>query len=170
MGFMRRIASGVLGGVGGTPVLTGFRQVLNAAGLIGATAPEQVIARLEELSLLSDPSPRSRRALTAVAHLACGVGIGSALGLLRRERGGVAEDTAVGTALGLLAWGANWTVLLPSTGVHQPPWKERFPKVFLPILDYAVYGAAWGAVQGFEVGSGLGIPGKRVCPVQESPL
>jgi hypothetical protein len=88
-------------------MLTGFRQVLDAAGLIGATAPEQVIARLEELRLMGDPSPKSRRALTAVAHQAYGVGLGPALGLLRRECGGVAEDTAMGTALGLLAWGAN---------------------------------------------------------------
>lgn len=144
MGFMRRTASGALGGVGSTLVLTGFREVLAAAGLVGVTAPEQVIARLEEIGLLDDPSPEARRVLTAIAHLAYGVGLGSALGLLRRERGGVAEETAVSTALGLLAWGANWTVLLPSTGVHRPPWKERTPKVLLPILDHAVYGAAWG--------------------------
>ena len=144
MDFMRRAARGALGGVGGTLVLTGLRGVLTAAGLVGVTAPEQVIARLVELGLLDDTSPEARRVLTAVAHLAYGVGIGSALGLLRRERGGVAEETAVGMALGLLAWGANWTVLLPSTGVHQPPWKERTPKVLLPILDHAVYGAAWG--------------------------
>jgi tetrahydromethanopterin S-methyltransferase subunit D len=144
MGFMRRIASGALGGVGGTLALTGFREVLTAAGLVGVSAPEQVIARLEELGLLDDPSPEARRVLTAVAHLSYGVGLGAALGFLRRERGGMAEETAVGTALGLLAWGANWTVLLPSTGVHRPPWKERTPKVLLPILDHAVYGAAWG--------------------------
>ena len=146
MDFMRRAARGALGGVGGTLVLTGFRGVLTAAGLVGVTAPEQVIARLVELGLLDDTSPEARRVLTAVAHLAYGVGIGSALGLLRRERGGVAEETAVGMALGLLAWGANWTVLLPSTGVHQPPWKERTPKVLLPIIDHAVYGAAWGVL------------------------
>jgi hypothetical protein len=144
MDFLRRIASGTLGGVGGTLVLTGFRQVLAAAGLVGVTAPEQVIVRLEELGLLGDPSPEARRLLTVVAHLAYGVGLGSALGLLRRERGGMAEETAVGAALGLLAWGANWTVLLPSTGVHRPPWNEQTPKVLLPVLDHAVYGAAWG--------------------------
>jgi hypothetical protein len=146
VGFTRRAASGALGGLGGTLVLTGFREVLAAAGLVGVTAPEQVIARLEELGLLDDPSPETRRVLTAVAHLAYGVGIGAALGLLRRERGGVAEETAVGTALGILAWGANWTVLLPFTGVHRPPWKERTPKVLLPILDHAVYGATWGVL------------------------
>jgi hypothetical protein len=146
MGFLRRITSGALSGIGGTLVLTGFRKVLAAAGLIGATAPEQVVARLEGLGLLDSPSPEARRVLTAVAHLAYGVGLGSALGFLRRDRGGVTEETSVGAALGLLAWGANWTVLLPFTGVHRPPWKERTPKVLLPILDHAVYGAAWGVV------------------------
>jgi len=141
---MRRTASGALGGVGGTLALTGFREVLAAAGLVGATAPEQVIARLKELGLLDDTSPEIRRALTVVAHLAYGVGIGSALGLLRRERGRVAEETAVGLALGILAWGVNWAVLLPSSGIHRPPWKEHTPKVLLPILDHAVYGAVWG--------------------------
>src|SRR4028118_1715361 len=162
MGSMRRIASGALGGVGGTLALTGFRQVLAAAGLVGATAPEQGIARLEEIGLLDDPSPEARRVLTAVAHLAYGVGLGSALGLLRRERGGMAEETAVGAALGLLAWGANWTVLLPSTGVHRPPWDEQTPKVLLPVLDHAVYGAAWGLLnRGWRREAGWGLPEER---------
>jgi len=58
----------------------------------------------------------------------------------------VAEETAVGTALGLLAWGANWSGLLPLIGAHLSPWKERNPKVLLPILDHAVYGATWGVL------------------------
>ena len=107
MGFMRRTASGTLGGAGGTLVLTGFREVLAAAGLVAVTASEQVIARLEELGLLDDTSTETRRAPTVVAHPAYGAGIGAALGALRRERGGVAEETAVGATLGLLAREAN---------------------------------------------------------------
>jgi hypothetical protein len=144
MGFMRRTASGALGGAGGTLALSGFREVMAAAGLVGVTAPEQVIARLEKLGLLDELSSEARRVLIVTAHLAYGVGLGAALGLLRRERGGVAEETAVGTALGILAWGANWSGLLPLIGAHLPPWRERTPKVLLPILDHAVYGAAWG--------------------------
>ena len=56
---MRRAASGALGGLGGTLVLTGFRQVLTAAGLVGVTAPEQVIARLED-DLSTDPVVKLR--------------------------------------------------------------------------------------------------------------
>ncbi len=144
MSLSRRALYGALGGLGGTLTLTGFRKVLAAAGLVGDTAPEQVIAKLEELGLLDEWPPEIRRSLTGAAHLAYGVGIGTALGLLRRERGGVAEEAAVGAALGLLAWGANWSSLLPLTGVHQPPWKEQTPKVLLPVLDHAVFGAAWG--------------------------
>ena len=143
MGILQRGLYGLIGGLGGTLVLTGFRQVLSLAGLVGATAPEQVIARLEEFGILNESSSGTRRVFTAAAHLAYGAGIGAALGLLRRERGGAAEEAAVGSALGLLAWGANWSGLLPLTGIHQPPWKERTPKVILPVLDHLVFGAAW---------------------------
>lgn len=146
MSLLRRASYGALGGVGSTIVLTGFRKVLASAGLVGTTAPEQVIGKLEELGLLKGWSPGARRVLTAAAHLAYGAGIGTSLGLLRRERGGVAEEATVGSALGLLTWGANWSSVLPLTGVHRPPWKERTPKVLLPILDHIVYGAVWGLV------------------------
>ena len=146
MGWIRRASRGALGGIGGTIVLTGFRKVLSLAGLVGTTAPEQVVAKLEDLGLVDDWSPGTRRLLAVAAHLAYGVGIGASLGLLRRERGEAAEEAAVGAALGMLAWAANWTSLLPLAGVHRPPWRERTPKVLLPILDHAVYGAVWGVV------------------------
>jgi hypothetical protein len=112
--------------------------------LVGTTAPEQVVERLEELGLLDGWSPEARRVLTAGAHLAYGVGTGTALSLLRRERGGTTEEAAVGSALGVLAWGAGWASWLPLAGVHLPPWKQQTPKVLLPILDHVVFGAAWG--------------------------
>ncbi len=126
--------------------LTMFRKVLAAVGAVGTTAPEQVIERLEEVGLLEDPSPAARRVIIVLAHLAYGVGIGAALGLLRRERGEAEEEAAVGSALGILAWGAGWASWLPLTGVHLPPWKQRTPKVLLPVLDHAVFGAVWGLV------------------------
>lgn len=146
MGLMVRALYGALGGFGGTLVLTAFRKALAAVGLVGVTAPEQVIAKLEELGLLDGWSPEARRVLTGAAHLSYGVGIGTVLGLLRRERGGAAEEASVGAALGLVTWGANWSGLLPLVGVHRPPWRERTPKVLLPILDHIVYGAIWGLV------------------------
>jgi hypothetical protein len=146
MSLMLRAFYGALGGFGGTLVLTGFRKALAAVGLVGVTAPEQVIAKLEELGLLDGWSPEARRVLTGAAHLSYGVGIGTALSLLRREKGGVAEEAGVGVALGILAWGANWSSVLPLVGVHRPPWKERTPKVLLSILDHVVYGAIWGLV------------------------
>ena len=144
MNLMRRAAYGALGGVGGTLALSGLRQALSWVGLVQETAPEQVVDRLEELGLVDDWSPGARRLLTLAAHLAYGTGIGAALGLLRRERGGVAEEAAVGTALGLLAWGAGWATWLPLTGVHSPPWTQRTPRVLLPVLDHAAFGAVWG--------------------------
>ena len=144
MGLTRRAFYGALSGAGGTLVLTGFRKVMAGFGVLGTTTPEQVIGRLEELGLLDGWAPEARRVLIVGAHLAYGVGIGMALGLLRRDRGGVSEEAAVGSALGVLAWGAAWAGWLPLVGAHPPPWKQRTPKAILPVLDHAVFGAAWG--------------------------
>ena len=104
----------------------------------------QVVDRVEELGLVGKPSPGGRRLLTVVAHFAYGMGAGTAFGFLRRERGGPTEEAAVGAALGLLVWGVGWASWLPLAGVHRAPWTERTPKVLLPVLDHAVFGAAWG--------------------------
>ena len=144
MSLSHRAFRGALGGLGGTVVLTGFRKVLAAFDMVGTTAPEQVVERLEELGVVEEWPPEARRVLTVLAHLAYGAGTGMALGLLRRRRGGVTEETAVGSALGVLAWGAGWASWLPLTGVHRPPWKQQDPKVLLPIVDHVVFGAAWG--------------------------
>jgi hypothetical protein len=144
MNLVRRAAYGALCGVGGTIALSGLRKALAWVGLVEKTAPEQVVERLEELGLVDDWSPGARRLLTVAAHFAYGTGMGVASGLLRRERGGAAEEAAVGSALGILAWGAGWATWLPLTGVHSPPWKQRTPRVLLPVLDHAAFGAVWG--------------------------
>jgi hypothetical protein len=155
MNSARRAFYGALGGFGGTLALTGFREVLAALDAVGTTAPEQVVARLEELGVLDGWSPEARRVLTAVAHLAYGVGTGTVLGLLRRRRGGAREEAAVGSALGVLAWGAGWSSWLPLTGVHLPPWQQQDPKVLLPIVDHVVFGAVWGLLYRAARGSEL---------------
>jgi hypothetical protein len=99
---------------------------------------------MDELKLLEGSSPGGRRVLTVVAHFAYGIGAGSVFGLLRRERGEPEEEAAVGAALGLLAWGVGWASWLPLAGVDRAPWTQRTLKVLLPVLDHAVFGAAWG--------------------------
>lgn len=144
MDTLRRAVHGAIGGIAGTLALTALRQGLKRTGFVHTTAPEQVVERLEELGLLEGWSSGSRRTLAIVAHLAYGIGAGTAFGVLRRECGGKAEEAAVGSALGILSWGAGWTTWLPLTGVHLPPWSQRTPRVLLPVLDHAVFGAAWG--------------------------
>ena len=137
---------GALSGVGGTLVLSGLREVLKQSGLVFDTAPVQVVNRIEELGLVEDLSPGAHRTLTAAAHCVYGIGIGTALGLLRQRSGEPAEEAAVGTALGVLVWGAGWSSWLPLAGVHQAPWAQSTPKVLLPVLDHAVFGMTWGLI------------------------
>lgn len=156
----RRTAGGAIGGAAGTVALTGLRQVMARAGLVGETAPEQVVARLEGLGLLDGWSEGARRALTVAAHFGYGVGTGAVFGLLRaegREKDGAPSsattEAAVGGALGLLAWAVGWTTLLPLAGVHRPPWKEDGANVLLPVVDHAFFGAVWGL--GIRLSRGL---------------
>ncbi len=144
MGAKERALVGAIGGLGATLVLSGLREAWSKIGLVFETAPMQVVDRVEELGLVGDLSPRGRRLLTAFAHFAYGAGTGTAFGLLRRERGGTGEEASVGSALGVLAWGVGWASWLPLTGVHRAPWTQKTPKVLLPVIDHAVFGAAWG--------------------------
>ncbi len=139
-----RAGRGVLAGLGATVVLSGLREAWARMGLVFETAPMQVVDRMEEIGLVGDLSPISRRLLSVTAHFAYGAGAGAASGLLRRERGGPGEEAAVGSALGVLVWGAGWSSWLPLTGVHKAPWTQKTPKVLLPVIDHAVFGAAWG--------------------------
>ena len=141
-----RAMAGALSGAGATLVLSGLRWTWHWMGLVIDTAPTQVVDRAEEVFTREGFSPLTRRVLAAVAHAGYGVGIGVALGLLRRESGGKNVEAAVGSALGVLAWGAGWASWLPLTGVHSPPWKQQTPKVLLPVIDHAVFGAAWGLI------------------------
>jgi len=139
----KRAVTGALGGLGATLVLSGLREAWAKTGLVFETAPMQVVDRMEEVGLAGDLSPRGRLLLSVIAHFAYGAGTGAAFGLLRKETGTQAEEAAVGSALGVLAWGAGWSSWLPLTGVHRPPWAQRTPRVLLPVIDHAVFGAAW---------------------------
>ena len=139
-----RALAGALGGLGATLVLSGLREAWSKVGLVFETAPMQVVERVEELGLVGDLSPGGRRFLVFIAHFAYGAGTGMAFGLLRRERGGPGEEASVGSALGVLAWGVGWASWLPLAGVHKAPWTQKTPKVLLPMIDHAVFGAAWG--------------------------
>ena len=146
MKVKERALAGALSGAGATLVLSGLREAWSRVGLVFETAPMQVVDRVEELGLVNISSPGARRLLTVAAHIAYGVGTGMAMGLLRREKAGAAQESAVGSAMGVLVWGAGWSSWLPLTGVHDAPWEQSSAKVLLPVLDHAVFGAAWGLV------------------------
>ena len=146
MDARRRALVGGLGGAGATLVLSGLRWTWHWMGLVFDTAPTQVVERVEEVFTQEGFSPVARRVMAAVAHVAYGVGTGAAFGLLRREPGERDVEAAVGSSLGVLAWGAGWASWLPLTGVHSPPWEQKTVKVLLPVVDHALFGAAWGLI------------------------
>jgi hypothetical protein len=162
MDVKERALAGALGGFAGTFVLSGLRWALTSVGAVFTTAPEQAVMRAEELGLLERFSPGAKRALVVVAHFLYGTAAGTVFGMLRSgeyeepesdtaaelqgNRDDVPTEAAVGAALGVLSWGAGWAVWLPIVGVHPAPWTQRTPRALLPVLDHAVFGAAWGLI------------------------
>ncbi len=161
MDVKERALAGSLAGLGSTLVLVGFRKSLAAVGAVYTTAPEQVTARLDELGLLERFSPAAKRAVTIAAHFLYGTTIGATCGALRRtaekpesetaaelqgDRDDALTEAAVGATLGVLSWGAGWAGWLPVAGVHPAPWTQNTPRALLPVLDHAVFGAAWGLI------------------------
>lgn len=144
MSYHRAAIEGAVSGAAGTVALTFFRATLARWGIVGETAPEQVIERAEEAGLLGEMSPEARNVLVALAHLGYGVSSGAAFGLLRRERGGALDEASVGAALGILSWAGGWAGWLWLLGVHSAPWQQKTPGVLLPVIDHAAYGAIWG--------------------------
>src|ERR671911_506941 len=65
---------------------------------------------------------------------------------MQGDRDDMVTEAAVGATLGVLSWGASWAGLLPIAGVHPAPWTQKTPRALLPVLDHAVYGAAWGLI------------------------
>ena len=161
MDVKERAFLGALSGFLGTFVLSGLRQALRRMGAVYTTAPEQVFRRAEELGLLESFSPLTKQALMVAAHFGYGTTAGAVFGALRREyeepesdtsaeRRGDRDDTlteaSVGATLGVLSWGAGWAGWLPLVGVHPAPWTQKTPQALLPVLDHAVFGAAWGFI------------------------
>ncbi len=161
MDVKERALAGALGGFGGTFVLSGLRWALASMGAVFTTAPEQVVARAEDLGLLDRFSSGAKKVLVVAAHFLYGTAVGAVFGALRGEyeepesntaaelqgnRDDAPTEAAVGAALGVLAWGAGWAVWLPIVGVHPAPWTQRTPRALLPVLDHAVFGAGWGLI------------------------
>lgn len=142
--LLARATAGAAGGIPATLSLSALRSSLNGLGLVHETAPMQVVDRLTDTGLASEWPPTAKRLLTMGAHVGYGIGAGTAFGALRVEKDDYATEAAVGASLGVLIWGIGWAGWLPLLGVHQAPWSQSTPKVLLPILDHAVFGAVWG--------------------------
>ena len=143
MSVAEKTLAGAAGGAGGTVVLSVLRYVLGKMGVVYQTAPMQVVERMQQADLVTD-RPEAKRALAVAAHLAYGTAAGAAFGALRRKREGLGTELAVGATLGVLLWGIGWAGWLPILGADRAPWNYQSPKALLPVLDHAVFGAAWG--------------------------
>lgn len=101
-GLIARALCGAAGDLTGTVALTALRRGLRSAGIVEITAPDQVVARLEDFIGEFEPAPR--RVLVLVAHYAYGMTSGAAFGaVMRRPAADYGTEAAAGAAMGVLA-------------------------------------------------------------------
>jgi uncharacterized membrane protein YagU involved in acid resistance len=148
---MNALLRGLIAGVAGTGVMTGYQ--LAVAKLQGkplatpvphrwadAPAPAQVAKKLadavgEGRHITREDVPL----LTNVMHWLYGISWGAFYGVAagKAQRDAVAGGLAFGTGV----WGTSYAELVP-LGVYQPPWKYPAKEVALDLSYHLVYGAA----------------------------
>jgi len=94
-------------------------------------APAEVAAKVLGVE------PRSER-FGVVAHLAMGVGLGAARGIL--DLAGVRRDAA-GAVFFAIAWAPD-LALVPAAGAAEPPWRWGAVELAISALHHAAYAAA----------------------------
>ncbi len=151
MGVVASVGKGLLAGVAGTAVMTGYQ--LGVAKLRGqplstpvpekwadAPAPAQVAKKAARA--LGEGSRVTRRdvpRLTNVMHWL----YGSTWGIVYGAVAGAVEPRPVtgGVLFGTGVWGSSYAELVP-LGIYEPPWKYPAKDLALDLSYHLVYGVA----------------------------
>jgi hypothetical protein len=145
------VGRGVLAGVAGTAVMTGYQlAVARARGKrlstpvprtwADAPAPAQVAKRAADaLGMGRKLTKKQVPLLTNVLHWAYGVGWGAAYGGVAAAVGASAFEG--GLAFGTGVWAASYGELVP-LGIYKPPWAYPPEEVVLDLSYHLVYGVA----------------------------
>jgi hypothetical protein len=123
---------GLVAGVAATAAMTvASTAEMKLRGRPPSQAPADVAAKLLGVK------PKQDR-FGAIAHLAMGVGLGAARGLI--DVAGL-RGPAAGAAFFAVAWTPD-LVLVPAAGAADPPWRWGFAETAISGLHHAVYAAA----------------------------
>lgn len=143
----RTIAAGAAAGAVATVAMSAVMIGLQRLGLLGRTPPRHIVEHaLGRFGLRHRVSPRSRRALSAVAHLGFGATQGAVYALghhgTAAAEDGVPQPSArSGIPFALAVWASSYSGWIPRLGILPPPSRDRPGRPTTMVLAHVVYGA-----------------------------
>jgi hypothetical protein len=139
------MASGLLAAGIATGCMSLVMLVSRGLDLQGEPPPKKITRKMVQAAV-GEPPPRSALLLlTAAAHLAYGVGAGTAFAVLRRKFGSKRRPMLEGTLFGLGIWLLSYKGWLPAVGLMPPPERDQPGRTVTTAAAHLVYGAVLGA-------------------------
>jgi hypothetical protein len=143
--WVRTLARGSLAGLAATTAMSAVMLVSRKAGLMGKLPPERITERALRL-LGVRTSETSENALSTVAHLGYGAGVGALFAAAGRALPMPVPGPVAGVVCGLAVWTVSYAGWIPALGIMPPPHRDRRDRQASMIVAHLVYGAVLGTV------------------------
>lgn len=141
------LVRGALAGLGATVAMSAVMLAGRKLGLTGKMPPERITeAGLRVLRVRT--SERTEDALTTIAHLGYGTGVGLLFSVGARAARLPSAGPVVGAAYGLLVWAVSYAGWVPALGILPPPHHDRPDRQGVMVIAHLVYGSVLGALAG----------------------
>jgi hypothetical protein len=141
------LVRGAVAGVAATTAMSAVMFVSRKAGLMGKMPPERITeAGLRVLRVHASES--SEDALSTVAHLGYGAGVGALFAVAERTTRLPVPGAVAGALYGLAVWTVSYAGWIPALGIMPPPHRDRHDRQTSMILAHLMYGAVLGMLTG----------------------
>jgi hypothetical protein len=138
-----RILVGAGAGALATLPMSAVMLVAQRLGLLGKAPPAKITdAALGAVRVIA--SRRERKALTGLAHLGFGAGVGALFSLVRPAQPTPARAAVEGAAFATAVWGLSYAGWVPALGIMPPPSRDRPGRPATMLVAHWVFGAVLG--------------------------
>jgi uncharacterized membrane protein YagU involved in acid resistance len=146
--LLRRLFSGLLGGIAGTTAMTAAMEAMHRRlppDERHPLPPRHVSMSVASKSGLGPPEREDDRvALTLAMHYAYGTTLGAVYGLVAPQTRWA--PLVAGLPFGFAVWAGSYLGLLPALGLHPPATRESAPRNSLMIAAHFVWAGTIAAV------------------------
>jgi|JI10StandDraft_1071094.scaffolds.fasta_scaffold39420_4 hypothetical protein len=142
LGMMAAAGQGAWAGWRATVPMTVVMKGAQSIGLLGEAPPRKITRRvLRAFGVGTNMDDAKTQAVTTLAHLGFGAGMGALYAVLRKA-GVVPRHPLSGAAFGALVWASSYVGWVPKLGIMPPPEKDRPLRPQVMLLAHLVYGVS----------------------------